>query len=203
MRIVWVLSVSLLGSATVACGDSGSSGSGGGGTTSSTGSSQGDPNVYCSPPGQDCTGVDEYVTCATTQCDAEYKQCLGADYQNGNFGGDCGAYIDCAKDCCNGCDCDSTCQQNCDSLRDQVCTDCFTAVASCITANCTLPDCGQSTTTGGGGFTCEDLDACCASLETQEDRDACVMQRESSMGLDQSCDVMVKTYQASMLCLSI
>lgn len=144
--------LALIAVALVACGSDGGSSTTTGATKDKFGNCYGSSN-------EECTGVDEYTTCLTGKCDAEYNECFGAGYLSGTWGGLCGVYIQCTI----ACDCgDTACYTACGTGISQECSDCLASMATCVqNAGCTMPDCQ---TTGGGGSACDEFKKCCDKL---------------------------------------
>lgn len=93
-----------------------------------------DSGGECDPMGED--PCPEYTECAQNMCDAEYKECLGAGYMDGNFaGGTCEEFMNCSAACA--CD-DTACQQGCSEMH--FAGDCQTCmgmtIGTCALANC-------------------------------------------------------------------
>lgn len=109
-----------------------------------------------------CTGLVEYQACVAMSCKATYETCLGKNYQSGDYSGSvCEAYARCNTEAADPC--------NADCTIDEACQTCFADFSNCATQCVSLLDCGGLTTFPdagdiGGGKTCADLDACCASL---------------------------------------
>jgi hypothetical protein len=207
----WIAIVALfgagLGLGLVGC----KSGGGSGGSGGSGGAPDDAPVVL--PPnsnGQSCqqsggtcedqAAIQEYADCVVTTCDAEYKQCFGADYMNGTFGGDCGDLMDCASACQ---DCDQACIDACSEQHfTDACKSCITGpILDCVidaltSGTCALP-CGPS----NSGGVCDDLKACCDSL-TGDDQTNCQSTYDQvKIGGDAACQTALSTYQQSQKCL--
>ena len=64
---------------------------------------------FCTPPGQVCTGVEQFEDCFLAMCNDAMIGCFGADWQNGHFQGVCADFGNCYL----ACNCDPTCIANC------------------------------------------------------------------------------------------
>lgn len=137
-----------------------------------------------------CTGLDAYQECLNTECN--FAQC---------HAGPCATFIDCLSEAESACEAvqEGTCE------RSQECSDCFMADANCLLNCYEHVDCGDGMAgrggTGGeagtGGVpeaTCEDLDACCASL-SEEEAMACTLVADSAREQgDFACAVYVDAF---------
>lgn len=189
--------LSLMVLALAACGsDGGSSGS-----DSGPGTDTGTPapvekdefgNCY-GTAGQECTGIDEYTTCVLGACDAEYQDCFGADYMNGNWGGKCGDYIVCNIDC----DCgDTACNTACLTNSTQDCQDCLQSIATCVLGSgCNYPVCKDPNNQGGAN--CDALQVCCDKLMDAM-KPAC--QQAVDLGDDNVCKQNLDSWTMGGLC---
>jgi len=203
----------LFGMAAIAAGVAGAAcgngGTGGSGTSGSGGSSASPPIILPPSSGQsscqsgsacsDQAAVDAYSTCILSTCDTQYKQCFGADYATGTFGGSCKALMDCAEKCQS---CDQSCIDAC-SAADLVgaCKSCITgpifdcALDAITSGTCTIP-CGP--TTGGG--VCDTLQTCCNSLGA-DDQAGCLSSYSSAkLGGDVACGAVLSGYTAGGQC---
>lgn len=83
--------------------------------------------------GSDC---QEYIDCAQANCTSAYEQCLGPNFQSGDFsGGSCQAFMECTAACdCN----DQSCSQACfDEHFAGDCQSCLTNdVGTCVATSC-------------------------------------------------------------------
>lgn len=157
----------------------------------------------CQSGGGSCddqAAIDAYADCVVQTCDAEYEQCFGADYANGNVGGACGDLLTCAMACQ---DCDQACLQDCSNQHfTGTCKDCIigpiaTCAVSAITSGtCALP-CGPTTGTGGA---CEKLQACCGSLTGDDQTNCNTLYGQVKIGGDAACTGVVSTYKQNGLC---
>jgi hypothetical protein len=166
-------------------GTTGGGGTPGGGGTTGSGMVSGSPAEKASMcaamqmGGMDsnCEGVDEYVSCVQTACDAGYKTCLGANYKSGDFsGGMCESFGDCLASA-----------TDCSCTPDGTCMSCFVSNLVSCALSCPLPMCtaggagtgmaggGAGTGAATGGKTCDDLEACCNSLD-EAIKMTCLMQ---------------------------
>lgn len=156
----------------------------------------------CAPEGQgaaaDCDTSD-YSECLQTQCEAEYKDCLGNGYASGNFaGGRCKEMLDCVMAA------PDPCMNDCEISDD--CTACFGEIATCaLGSSCALPECagGGGPTPGptGSGGGCAALDDCCASMQDADQQEQCTQQADAvRAGGDAVCDAALSIYQASGTC---
>lgn len=148
---------------------------------------------YENEDGEECEGAEEYAECALDACDANYQECLGENYKDGDLDGVCAEYLECTQECeCNETDCLQACTPS------QECQDCFLGIAECITDSCELPDCGQPTTTEGGG--CDALQACCDSLSGEDQTNCQTTLDQIEVGGDAACEAALSGYQASEQC---
>ncbi len=157
----------------------------------------------CQPANSSCTdtaSIEAYSTCVVKTCDTQYKQCFGADYANGNFGGDCSEWMVCASACQN---CDEACTKACtDQHFTGACKACvtgpiFDCVLDAITSKkCTLPC--LAPTTGGN---CDKLKDCCASLPPDKEPDCTDTYGKVSLGGDQACGSALSVYQQGGTCM--
>ena len=202
---------------TSAGGTGGTSAGGTGGGTTGGGTTSGvNP---CSPLDNDDTSEEctAYRDCSLNECESEFEECMGPNVASGDYsGGVCEAYFDCAADCQSGNQCDIQCLGDC-LAESEDCETCLTASSACASEAC--PDdyeaCqenqGTSTsvsstgsTTGGGGGTCMDLEACCNSLEG-DDQTECfdgLDGIEQGGGGDAICGALLSVYQAGGQCSS-
>jgi hypothetical protein len=177
----------------------GSESSGGGGSTNYTAQELAAGACEQEDQSADCD-IQPYIQCALDECGSEYQTCLGDDFMSGNFsGGACESYMECVTDAPDQCDHDC--------MLDGDCEDCFlNTLVPCIQSNCSseLSDCTGGQTVDlegvGTGGTCEDLEACCASLSGDA-------QAECEMSLDQvraagdlGCGSVYTFYQISGEC---
>lgn len=119
----------------------------------------------------------------------------------GNFaGGACEAFMTCTADAPDPCMNDCT--------PDATCTECMLTLGQCVAGACSaeLQECAGGATPapsgsiGLGSGTCEDLEACCASLSGDE-QTSCTQQFDSlQAGGDLACSAGLSIYQASGLC---
>jgi hypothetical protein len=137
-----------------------------------------------------------YVDCAPAQCDAEYKQCLGADYKNGNFAGPCQTFMECGKACSD------VCASDCNCKPDDTCTTCLTdTLASCVLNKCIneLYSCAGLPPPSEGG-SCAQLTICCGTLASDKKKDCETTLSSARVGGDAACNTVLQTYQQSKLC---
>ncbi|NOZ01405.1 MAG: hypothetical protein GXP54_05890 [Deltaproteobacteria bacterium] len=169
------------------CGsDSGSSSTSSGATKDKFG------NCY-GGTGQECTGVDEYTDCVTKACDAEYKDMLGDDFMNGNWGGKCKDYMTCNIACECG---DTACFTKCLADATQDCQDAIAAIGTCVmAASCDQPVC--KTTGGNGGANCDALKACCDKV-MDAIKPAC--DAAVKLGDDNVCKQNLDSWKAGGIC---
>lgn len=180
-------------------------GSGGGGSGGST------PIVLPSSNGQSCStdssctdqaAVNAYSACIQGACAAEYKQCLGPDWESGTFGGDCKDLMECASQCT---DCDQSCIDACTGkYLAGACQGCFTGpLASCAVGaitggTCQIP-CGPDL--GGTSGACADLEACCNSLSAAEQTSCLSTYAQLKVGGDIACSAALSGYKSSGQCM--
>lgn len=83
------------------------------------------------PDTGNCTEADiqNYVNCFMEKCDAQYEQCMGANYMDGDWtGGKCEEF----QDCIDACACeDDPCQQNCAMKMGLDCATCLGGLGVC------------------------------------------------------------------------
>jgi hypothetical protein len=191
-------------------GDSGEGGAGEGGISGDSGSGGTGGEDLPDLPAEDaaagmcetvdetegCTGLDAYQECLNTECN--YAQC---------YSGPCADFVACLNSADNPCAAvqDGTCAQS------QECSDCFVADANCLISCYQHVDCGsgmagaggESGAGGSGGEagtgglpegTCEDLDACCATLP-EEEATACTTVADSARSQgDFACAVYIDAF---------
>ncbi len=122
---MWMVSVFMIGTtALLHCGsdDSGSGGAGGAAGGAAGGPIMGDSQCY---------------DCVNAHCSAEVSACYGAGWQTGNFGGECGPFFNCVKQCGT----DSACLQGCSQYQTSACSDCLNTMDACISGAC--PTCNS------------------------------------------------------------
>jgi hypothetical protein len=148
----------------------------------------------------DKASVDAYSSCVLKTCDPQYKQCFGADYTAGNFGGDCADLMVCASACKS---CDQTCIKACtDKDFTGACKSCITGpIFDCVldaikTKKCTLP-CGPSSS----GGVCDQLKTCCDSLSAEEQPDCNSAYDTAQLGGDQGCQSVLYGYKQGGSCM--
>ncbi len=194
--------------ALLACKGTDPAGTGGSGTGTGTGTGGAatmDAPVVLPPTsnGDSCQGpsscsdtaaVDAYGKCIVTTCDSQYKQCFGADYATGTFGGACNDLMVCASACKS---CDQVCIKACtDQHFTGACKDCVVgpifdcALDAIKTKKCTLP-CGPSSS----GGVCDKLKACCDSLAADQQPDCNTAYDQVQIGGDQGCQSVLYGYQ--------
>lgn len=206
----WMVVFGAVALANGACKSDGESGGGGTGTTSTSTSTNAPVILPPTTNGQSCqqgggscddqAAIDAYADCIVTTCDAEYKQCFGADYATGTVGGACAELLTCAMDCQ---DCDQACLTDCSNNHFvTACKDCILGpIASCAvqaiaSGKCVLP-CGPSTSTGGA---CDELGACCAAL-TGADQTSCnTTYGQVKLGGDAACGSVLTGYKSTGVC---
>lgn len=173
---------------------------GGAGRGSTSSGSTADDIAMCMMMGtsgtSDCEGIDEYTACVQEACDAQYKTCLGQNYESGDFsGGMCESLADCTETASDPCTCDA----------DAECINCFIENLVSCSMTCPLPDCtggGGGGSAGAGGLpssdkTCDDLEACCNSLDGAT-KDACLMNYNLIKGSgDLVCSAAYSVYAAA------
>lgn len=190
--------------ALAACSSSSSDANNGGGGGRGGGSSTTERSKTgeCKP--SDCTDQEQqdYSSCLTTQCDAEYAKCLGSDYKNGNFGGPCKAYMECTTKCKCG---DTACTQACGVPPPSECVNCLTQAGQCANSKCPAPKC-YSQQQGGGDAgsssgTCADLAACCASITDATKKATCEQQfAQVQAAGDAACGAMYSQQKSAGNC---
>lgn len=148
----------------------------------------------------DAAANDAWGKCVLKTCDPQYKQCFGADYATGTFGGDCNDLMVCASACKS---CDQTCIKACtDQHFTGACKTCivgpiFDCVVDAIKTNkCTLP-CGPSSS----GGVCDKLKACCGSLAADQQPDCNMAYDSVQIGGDQGCQTVLSGYQSDGSCM--
>ena len=123
--------------------------------------------------------VAAYESCIQNACDVTFKECYGAGYKSGKFGGACGDFITCANACeCN----DLACLTSCPTPS-AACETCSAKVDTC-SKQCAEPECMKR---GNDGPTCADLADCCAAKADEEERTTCEQVLELAGGNDVSC----------------
>ncbi len=132
---------------------------------------------------ENCEGIDDYTECVTTDCDAQYKECLGENYMNGDFtGAPCEAMMTCASSA------DDACDNAC--VPDNACTSCLVKIATCAVNCIGLITCGTNTE----GGPCDQLDSCCIGLDDIR-KVACDLQKDAAkMGGDEACQPILDAY---------
>lgn len=124
--------------------------------------------------------LDSYGSCIMNACKVTYAECYGPNFDKGQFAGACGPTIACF----NACECgDVACYSKCPAPSD-ACTACMEKVADC-SSTCQAPACLEENP-GGGGKTCADLSACCAT-KTGDDKETCTMALGAANGNDAAC----------------
>jgi hypothetical protein len=90
--------------------------------------------------------LEDFTSCSTSKCDDEYKDCLGDDYKDGKFGGECGEY----QECITACDCgDTDCISDCGAPSSD-CTSCLIKASQCVATECDVPSCFDDEDQGDG-----------------------------------------------------
>jgi len=200
-------------------GDSGGTGGSsttGGSTNNTSGTTGGGDGNACGmgmgmPDSDECT---DYNECAQRECGSEYAECMGDDFASGDFsGGTCESMFECLQGCTSGDTCDFNCAGDCFGEASNPCTDCLLAAGACGEEACadeyeacnadpSTTTTGTTTagTTGGGGGTCEDLEACCNSLDGDEQAGCLDGLEASEASGDQACDIILQIYQAGGIC---
>lgn len=145
--------------------------------------------------------INDYVTCATSQCSSKYAECLGPDYKNGNFAGACQTFMTCAKNAkCDGC---GTCTA-CPTI-DSTCQTCLSdKIGSCVVNACVSPflTCmGFSIPNVGSGDSCSKLEACCNSMTGSDKTDCLKTYNTVKIGGAFGCGVPLGTYQSAKKCI--
>jgi hypothetical protein len=156
----------------------------------------------CAMSGETCNGMDAYLECVMSACDAEYKECFGARYQTGDYSGSvCETFLSCSSDAPDPC--------NTDCKPDSECQACMNGFTACTQECITTLDC--SNIDGGGPIalpdagvdlpdltkTCADLEACCATISgTQQEDCQMVVATYKSLGSvgDPACSSVFSTY---------
>lgn len=124
--------------------------------------------------------LESYGRCVMNACKVTYAECYGPNFAEGQFAGACGPTIACF----NACECgDVACYGKCPAPSD-ACTACMEKVADCV-STCQAPACLDENP-GGGGKTCADLSACCAT-KTGDDKEMCTMALDAAKGNDAAC----------------
>lgn len=150
----------------------------GGGTANGGDASSGSPSRSktgdCPSSTSTCTQseLDTYVSCTTTQCDAQYKDCFGANYQSGTWAGKCQTFMTCTTACKCG---DTACTQACGTPTGD-CAACYGTLGACTTSKCPIPKCMMGGAADAGttsGKTCADLKTCCDSIADATKKAAC------------------------------
>lgn len=142
LSFLLVVSLLTLGTFTTACdsddpGDP--SGNNTAGSSGAAGSNSGSGG--CEDGGNSTPECEAYGKCATTNCDAEYKQCMGDGYASGNWGGACEELMKCVTNC----GCDKDCSAKCKPSTE--CTSCQgTTIGQCVMSKCQSEQqaCGSS-----------------------------------------------------------
>jgi hypothetical protein len=199
----WFVFLPALALALAACDDDGDGSGGGGGG----GGGRGAFGECFGEQGQTCTGVDTYEACLQQQCGGEARACYGAGVFDGDFGGACAPFMQCAR----ACDCgDTGCTVACAQEMSDACRQCSAEVSACTEGRCTPPVCtgggnggagggdaGGSDTGGGGGSgdDCAALAACCGRVDGSM-RDPC--QQIADVGNEASCGLALQEF--STLC---
>src|SRR5262249_39419840 len=114
--------------------------------------------VTCNAPGQTCTGVGGFETCAAERCDGDIGACFGTSWQNASFAGPCGDFARCYE----ACRCDPACVLRCMPKYQGACESCVTSRVEPCLAGCTAPVCMGAGLSAG----CSALGACCMRLTT-------------------------------------
>ncbi len=201
-----LLGLSLLSVCFAACGDD-SGGDGGSSDKSSNLSAEELAAGGCNEDMgmDDSSECDAYIECAADSCQAEYRECLGEDYESGDFsGGACEEFISCATEA------DDPCENSC--TPDQECTNCFISLGQCVSMACAeeLEECSGASSPSGspsgeipaefGDATCEDLEACCDSLSGTDQSDCNDQFMQVQAAGDLGCAAALSIYQAAQLC---
>ena len=140
-----------------------------------------------------------YTDCAVTKCDAEYKAALGADYKNGNFGGECKAFMECGKACGT-----TVCESSCSCMPDTACSDSIrNTLAPCILSTCVdeLYACAGLPPPQRGS--CDLLIACCNSLPSSEKTGCETSYNSVKISGDIGCANNLSAYKTAGKCLSV
>lgn len=143
----------------------------------------------------DCTEAEikAYGECVDTACQDKYVECYGPGYKQGNFTGVCGDYMECTSKC----ECEDTaCYEACQPSTE--CNTCMQGFSTCALScfnelSCAFGDGGIP----GGGKTCADLEACCASLTDADAKMECettLMFASSSPVGDLACGSILPQY---------
>ncbi len=159
-------------------------------------------NGDCPSSTSTCTQAefDAHISCATTQCDAEYQECLGPNYKNRTFGGKCATLIACVTACICG---DDACEQACGAPQGD-CMTCIVTASQCTSSKCTIPKCMQmdvNGTDGGAPKTCADLKACCDSTADSAKKAGCDAVYNAVKGFgDIACNANYQSLVAQGIC---
>jgi hypothetical protein len=156
----------------------------------------------------------DYTACVENACSAEYEQCMGAGYKQGDFtGGACADWLDCTT----ACNCDQACAAAC--TQSSACTSCLTGtIGNCVFGSnclglalaCSGNGAGGSGSGGAGSGgagngaggdlgvggipgldgakTCADLQACCAT-KSGDAKQTCDSAFMSSQNIDLVCSL--------------
>ena len=170
--VISALAVAACGSSSSSSG-TGSSGPCGDNTTTSSG------NQACSD-------------CISSKCSGQISDSQSA----------CSDYVSCL----NGCGCTTACSMMCQSSISSDCQSAQNAIVSCISTSCPS-ECGFGTTTGSnttastgsGGATCADLDACCAQVTDMQLKSGC--DQTVSAGNDANCSSVLNAYKGAGYCM--
>lgn len=148
----------------------------------------------------DAAANDAWGKCVLKTCDPQYKQCFGADYATGTFGGDCNDLMVCASACKS---CDQACIKACtDKDFTGACKTCIEGpIVDCVfdaikTKTCTIP-CGPSSS----GGVCDKLKACCDGLPADQQGDCNSAYDSVQIGGDQGCQSVLYGYQQAGSCM--
>lgn len=188
----------------VAC-SSGADNASSGGTS---GSSSGSTASFKSCPtslNDECSDADlkPYSDCVSNACDTQFKQCYGADYKNGSFGGVCGPYVTCVQKCaCSDTACTTACGQAQGIMECGKCLGTLTCADACTLPACASSSSSSSSSSGatGGGKTCADLLSCCNGTSDAEDKQGCIALHGQAAGNDTTCDVYYSALKSAGKC---
>ncbi len=179
-----------------------------GNTTGGGGSNACNPGTGGGGGSEECADLSE---CVQRECADEYEECMGPNFASGNFsGGVCEDYAECANACQSGDDCDAGCVLECVGNISNACQSCLIAAGECGSESCpdeyeacegSEPTTGTTgNTTGGGDGSCEDLEACCNSLESDA-KDSCLATLDAiQQGGDQACAILLASYESAGEC---
>lgn len=158
-------------------GGDGPAGSGGGGSTVTPEQAAMGACEMGGGEGSECEGIDEYQACLETMCG------VGACYD-----GPCASLLTCYQNAAD------PCEANC--MPSDECTTCFTDKLSCLSGCASNLVCdgmpvGGETMPGGG---CDQLDDCCASLDSQMMMACTALAGSVRLAGDEACAMLIPSY---------